>query len=382
MLTDQMHDANGEPVDVYQYFDRDINRLQGLTSNWWALQDTAQSIERGYAIENAPRLWPGFQDVWIPVAPGVQIHGLLGVAESNGQVIDANCIVLLPGLWGDNGARRAVDLSTGLRRAGYHVLSLEPRAHGQTEARYPDIYYTYGVTEVQDLMKVSEWLQDSYPSVRKTGLIGFCWGANQALLAAWFDGRKPDDPSISPALARMLDPVSPRRHYEAGIMAFSPVLDWEHFLDRMDTPKDMWKDPSPAAFQISTMEHMQRKHYPEITGSLRICIAYDFAYSGLTRHFPLSDGYRFLRLLPYRGLPSGAKMEKVRAPTLIVHSVNDPLQTAQEVVNLAAMTSNSNFMALMLPGGGHIGFQAYARKYFYSLIVDFFDPQYGVAAAR
>ncbi len=66
-------------------------------------------------------------------------------------------------------------------------------------------------------------------------------------------------------------------------------------------------------------------------------------------------------------------------PTLIVHSVNDPLQTAQEVADLMAETSNPNVAALMLPGGGHIGFQAWARRYFYNLIINFFDPRTGPA---
>ncbi|MEP0844203.1 MAG: alpha/beta fold hydrolase [Phycisphaerae bacterium] len=380
LLTDQMRRPDGSPIDVYAYFRRDPARLQGLVTNWYALQHTGQSIERGYAIENAPALWPGFESVWIPVAPGVRVHGFLGLAESGGRPVQAPCIVVLPGLFGDNGAKRSKDVSEALRAGGFHVLSLEPRGHGQTEARFPNVYYNYGVTETQDLMKVSEWLEDTYPPIRGTGLVGFCWGANQALLAAWYDGRRADDPSISPLLARVLGPPSPRKHFTAGVIAFSPVLRWEHFLDRMDTPKCVWADPSPAMFQDSIRDHMRRKDYPEISGNLRLSIAYDFAYSGLTRHFPLADGYAFLRLLPYRGQSAGDKLESARVPTLIVHAVNDPLQTAQEVADLIADTSNPNVAALILPGGGHIGFQAYARRHFYSLILGFFDPRRGAAA--
>jgi pimeloyl-ACP methyl ester carboxylesterase len=289
----------------------------------------------------------------------------------------------VPGLWGDNGANFNYVLSLGLQRCGYHVFSLEPRGHGQTEAKYPDVYYNYGVIESQDLLKVSEWLQDTYPQVRRTGLIGFCWGANAALLAAWYDGRSPDDPSITENVARHLEPISPRAHYTAGAMAFSPVLDWEHFIERMDIPKSVWTDPSPAMFQGATAKHMTRKGFPEISGSLRKCINYDFANSIFGPSFPIAvDGYRFIRLLPYRGLPDGDKLERARMPVLIVHSVNDPLQTAQEVVDLVAQTSNPNVSALMLPGGGHIGVQAYSRSYFYSLIIDFFDPGTGAATAR
>jgi predicted alpha/beta-fold hydrolase len=382
MLTDQMVTADGRPVDVYAAFDRKIEKMQGLLDNFWALQHTAQSIELGYAIEIVPPLWPGFQDVWIPVDTGVQLHGFLGLAEKDGKPIEADCIVVLPGLFGDNGAVRSRDVSIALRDSGLHVLSLEPRAHGQVEAKYPNVYYTYGLTETQDLMDVSDWLEDTYPKIRRTGLVGFCWGANQALLAAWYDGRKADDPSISPALARLLPPPAKRVHYAAGVIAFSPVLRWEKFLDRMDTPQNIHTDLSPAMFQDSNRDHMIRKGYPEITGSLRAAIAYDYAWSGLTRHFPLRDCYRFIRLMDYRGQSAGDKLEHARVPTLIVHAINDPLQTAQEVVHLIAATSNPKVAAMVLPGGGHIGFQAYARRYFYSLIVDFFDPKTGAATTE
>src|SRR5262249_9133398 len=159
-----------------------------------------------------------------------------------------------------------------------------------------------------------------------TGLIGFCWGANAALLAAWYDGRSPNDPSISERVARNLEPPSPRRHYAAGVIVFSPVLDWEHFLDRMDIPQTVGRDPSIALFQGAMREHMSRKGYPEVTGSLRRCITYDFASSYLTEAFPILDGYLFLRLLPYHGLPAGDKMVSARMPVLLVHAINDPLQ--------------------------------------------------------
>jgi len=381
LLTDDMVDAGGHARDVYACFNRDIKKMQGVTSNWWALQHTAQCIEQGDTVERPPLPWEGFESVWIPVAHGVRLHAFIGFARGgDGRIADADCIVLLPGLWGDNGAKRNKDLSLAFQSSGFHVLSLEPRGHGQTEAKYPDLYYSFAVLETQDLMKVSEWLEDTYSHVRRTGLIGFCWGANAALQAAWFDGRSPDDPSITRNLAQYLDPPSPREHFAAGVIAFSPLIRWEHFLDRMDIPRSVGIDPSPAMFQEATRAHMARKNYPEVTGSLRRCIAYDFAYSALSKSFPVLDGNRFLRLLPYRGNSDGDKLESARTPVLIVHAINDPVQTAQEVADLIAQTSNPKVAAVLLPGGGHIGFQAYCRAYYYSLMLNFFDPVCGAAA--
>ena len=40
-------------------------------------------------------------------------------------------------------------------------------------------------------LAVSEWLQ-AQPHIRRTGLVGFCSGANEALLTAWHYGRPAD----------------------------------------------------------------------------------------------------------------------------------------------------------------------------------------------
>ena len=127
-----------------------------------------------------------------------------GFRQGGGRLalLRADCIVLLPGLFGDNGVLRTRDLAIALRDQGFHVLALELRGHGQTDRRYPNVYYTFGVLECQDLLRVSEWLEDSFAHVSRTGLVGVCWGANLGLLTAWFDGRGPDDPSITPELAR------------------------------------------------------------------------------------------------------------------------------------------------------------------------------------
>ncbi len=381
LTSSNMVDADGRPRDVYDYFDRSKHEMQGLISNFWALQHTAQSIEQAtYPLTPPP--WSGFDLVWIPVAPHVQNAGFLGLArDEQGRIREADCIVVLPGLWGDNGAKRSRDVSEALVRSGFHVLSFEPRGHGRTEDRHPDVPYTYGVLETPDLMAVSAWLQDTYPQIRRTGLMGFCWGANAVLLAAWYDGRTADDPSIVGTLREQLPGPDGRRHFEAGVMAFSPVLRWEEFIDRMDTPKDAYTDLSPSMFQNATRDHMLRRGYPEVTGSLRRCIAYDFAESELGRSFPVLDGYRFMRLMPYRGQSEGDKLERTRVPVLIVHAINDPLQTPQETVDLIAQTGNPGVAALVLPGGGHIGFQAWSRRYFYNLVLRFFDPDIGAAAS-
>lgn len=380
LLTEQMTDGEGRPRDPYGYFRKDPANLNVLSKNWYGITHTAQAASRGEAIDEPAPAWPGFEQVWIPVAEGLELSGRLGFSEDGDRARTADCIVLLPGLFGDNAVLRTRDLAASLRTTGYHVLALELRGHGQTEARYPDVYYNFGVIETQDLMAVSEWLEDEYPQIRRTGLIGFCWGGNLAILAAWFDGREPTDPSIPDDLARVLDPVSPRRHFTAGAIAFSPVLRWEEILDLTDRPQHLWYNPSAYFFQMTVMNRMRRKGYREVSGSLRLLIAFEFSRSILTRSFSVADAYQSLRFLPYQGLPAGDRLGSARIPVLMVSSVNDPFLSAQDLPDLIAETSNPLVAGLMLRGGGHIGFVPYNPAYCYSLMVNFFDPQSGAAA--
>ena len=72
--------------------------------------------------------------------------------------------------------------------------------------------------------------------------------------------------------------------------------------------------------------------------------------------------------------------EVAGVPVLIVQAANDPLISAQDQADFTARTSNPNVAALILPGGGHIGFAAYCRAYYFSLIFNFFDAQSGPRA--
>ncbi len=380
LLTEQMTVRPGRPRDVYAYFDEDPEHLHQLFHTFHGLLHTAQAASAAVSVDDAPPAWEGFSQVWIPVTEGVELSGRLGYAEEDGRIVDADCIVVLPGFFGDNGALRARDLSQALRLAGFHVLSLELRGHGQTEARLPSVAFTFGVLETGDLLKVSEWLVRQ-PHVRRTGLVSYSWGANLVLLATWLDGSGLDHASITEWVRREQTPFSSGRHYEAGMIAFSPVVDWEDLVRRLDEPVSMYTDPIRAFLQGTIRDRMKRKDHAPISGSLRELNLREFADSVFTAALPIGETYQFLRLIPYGAMPAGDKLESSRVPTLIVHAVNDACASAQAVADLVAATDNPNVAAVILAGGGHIGFAPYARVYYYGLILSFFDPETGAAAA-
>lgn len=380
LLTDDLATRDGRPVNVWARFWIVPAALKTLLLNLPGYIDTVLGSASTFAVEDEPPPWPGFDTVWIPVQNGIELCGRLGLArDERGAVRDTACVIILPGFFGDHSVVRTRDLAAAIRGAGLHALSLEMRGHGQVERRYPDRGYTFGVIETGDLLYVDEWLRRQ-AGVHSTGVVGFCWGGNVALLAAWLDGRTAEDENVGPTLAGFVPPPSGERHFAAGVLAFSPVLHFEDVIEDCDTWRSPAWDPPSYALQNVVRWRILLKGWGRPHYSLRRLIDREFANSELGIDEPRwRDSLRFLRLMPFRGRPAGAKLSGARCPVLLVHGANDPFIPAQLVADCVSGIRNRNVAAVILPGGGHIGFAPYARRYFYSLIINFFDPDRGPA---
>lgn len=378
LLTDDLVDDHGQPVDVARHFGHRFANMDSLVGNFGGLMHTAQLASAKPPNADPAPHWRGFRDVWIPVDDGLELSGRLAFAlQPNGRRAQADCIVILPGLLGDNHILRTRDLAVALRGHGFHVLCLELRGCGQTEARFPRFTTAWGILETADLLLVAEWLE-ALPEVRRTGLVGFCWGANLALLTAWADGRSPDHPSITPTVRPLLQrPTSPAAHYSAGVLAFSPVLRFERVLDALEAPRLALQGPFLAALQQVVRDRQVAKGHQPVNGSLRDLIGQETAFYQFDPPVPMNDRLRYLRLMPDGDLPSGDKLDSARIPVVVVLAANDPLIPAQDLADFVALTSNAQVAALVLPGGGHVGFAAYASAYYLSLITNFFSPRGG-----
>ncbi|MBI5863827.1 MAG: alpha/beta fold hydrolase [Planctomycetes bacterium] len=378
LTTNELTAADQKPIDVYRHFSTDPNALASVFRNFYGMMHTAQCSHTTVPSHDPPP-WPGFEDVWIPVADGVRVFGRLGFARENGRPALADCIVVLPGLLGDLSVERTRTIANALVKSGLHVLAIELRGYGRTDAEQPNVYYNFGVLETGDLLAIAQWLQ-AKPEVRRTGLIGFCWGANHALLAAWDDGRADEHVSVSPHLAPFLRRAKGTRCYEAGVIAFSPVLVFEEIVERSKTPTSAWVDPVLNTLQDGTRDRKLAKGHTPADGNLRTLIDAEFACSPVNYPGAVEDGLDYLRFMPFRGRTGGDKLESARVPVLIVHASTDPLASAQAVADLMATTKNPNVAAIVLEGGGHVGFAAYAKDWFYSLILGFFDQQNGAGS--
>ena len=376
LLTEDLSTGAGEPIDVDAHFGTDSKRRRSIFYNPMGLLHSAQALKDGAGDDAA---WPGFCDVQIPIEDGFEISARLGVSEIDGRPEMADCIVVVPGLLGDNSLTRTRDLCRALRRAGLHTLAIEPRGYGKTLARHPEVSSTFGLLETRDLIAVADWLQRK-PFVRSTGLIGFCWGANEALLTVWENGRDRDDPDVMPPLRQRAAPSSLPPRFSAGVMAFSPVLRFEEIVEQLEHRQSLLIDPVLARMGDGIKRLMIARGYSDPTRSLKSLFEREARRSKLYYPGFIEAGLRHLRFLPFRGKPVGDKLESARVPVLIVYAASDPLGAAQDLADLCCRLSNQNVAALILPGGGHNGFAAYSRSYFYSLILNFFDPNRGAAA--
>ncbi len=381
LLTEQLVDESGSPRDVNAYYDIDPQRLHTVIHNLDGLKHSSQASGTKYAIDAPADPWPGFQDEWIPISDKLSLSVRIGWArEPDGTTPRrAPAIAILPGIYGDNSVMRTQQIARALLAAGYHAVAVEQRGCGQTEKRYPKTPMTFGTFEAGDLLAVSEWLEDQ-PQVIASGLIGFCWGSNVALVTGWEDGRRDDDPAITPMLRERLRPRSGRRHFSAGILVFSASLPFEEICEK--TAEKEWSflgNPVLNKLQKETRTRQTRRGYQPVDGNLWRVI--DAETGRDERAYPkiMEDGLQYLRLYPYRDKPCGDKLEAIRVPTLIVHGCNDPLVDAQPLANVIAKTQNPLVAAIVLPGGGHVGFGPYSSEYFYGLILRFFDPARGAA---
>lgn len=378
LLTDELtavdNRGHRHAADVFAHFQRDPDKLNSIWTNWSGIQDTAQCAG-GDSDGTAPPTWPGFEDRWIPVG-ALELCARVGFAKDRGGARRAPAVIVLPGLLGDNQVWRTRDICLALRDHGVHAIALEIRGYGQTGQRYPDLYSTFGVLESYDLLAVAAEAK-RWPEVTEVGAIGFCWGANQALLAAWVAAGAPNQHGELDRLRPWLPDIGAPPHtlLRAGVIAFSPVLRFDEIVADCERPWQLTENPLLNRLQTGIQARMIQKRHRDVSGSLADLIRFEFERSELTYPGSVEDGYAFLRFLPYRDMPAINRLSGVTSPALIVQAANDPLTSAQNVADLLVAVDNPQVAAIVLPGGGHIGFAAYARKYFYSLILNFFAPQ-------
>ena len=377
LLTENLTGEDRPAADVWEHFDRTPTNITRVINNWAGLRESAQSGGRPYQEYDPTLAWAGFDEITLATPDGHEMSGRLGWARSTtGELLEADCIILIPGVYGHNLTLRTRDMAAGLRASGFHVLAMEPRGHGQTSLRHPELPFTFGVLETCDLLAAADWLEE-HPHVKETGAMGHSWGANTALLAAWYQDRELGDPDVGPELAKRMPVLPPGRHLQAGVIAVSCIPKFEEVIDMMETPCSVFTSPGINNLQNTVRRRMVDRGSDDESGSLRCLIAFEFSRSVLKYPNGVDDGLRFLRLMPHKGATVGKKLERSRVPTWIVHSGNDPLIPVGDAADLLKGVRNPQVAGFLMAGGGHVGYLPYARQYMFNMVVDFFATHGG-----
>lgn len=379
LVSDELPDR---PKSIYTRFGRDPDSLGSLFANFGGLLHTAQVAKGDVEAERLdspePRPWPNFESTWVPVAPDLKLFSRLGVhRDADGKPLRRDTVLIAVGFLGNLGGYRYRDLSAALYERGYHVLCMEMRGHGQTGQKYSDIPMTFGILESTDLLNASHWVRENC-AAKRVGLIGFSWGATDALIAAWLDGEMNRSYSSDPIWRRV--PFAGRTSaFDAGVIAMSPILDMNQITESFEQEYSVLGDPIRNYTQNNIKQYMKLRNAPFIDHRVKTFIKFEAGRCVLAREYrdyPTFEatGFDFLDIVSESGME---KLRRIRTPVLVIHGVNDPLSPAHLVAGLGNRVRNPNFGVLLMPGGGHGGLPAVSSAYYYSLILNFFNPLVG-----
>jgi len=243
---------------------------------------------------------------------------------------DAPCVVLVHGLVGDLGSPYVVGTAAKAYAQGLHVVRLNARNCGGTEALAADSYHG-GVTE--DLRLVLVHLVEAMAMTR-VYLVGFSLGGNMVL-----------------KLAGELGSGAPEEL--AGIATLSPCLDFGAAADRMNATA--FGRACQRRFLVSLRQIVRRRkqlHDPglDLRGidAIRTIREFDDRYTAPMGGFDGVEHY-------YAEASAIRLMDRVRVPSLLVASRDDPL-VPFEALESPAVRGNGALEVLATDRGGHVAF--------------------------
>ena len=378
LTTDQLATAGG-PADVWARFNLHPEDLDNLFLNTRGIEQSAQTVSPTATISNGRILrpaWDGFHEVEVPVPGNAVLYARLGIPEKQYE-IPGSFVIITHGLFGTLDGKDVINHVQTLRRAGHHVLAIEMRGHGQTHFNHPEYGITFGIAESGDFLAAARWLKQTQGATR-VGLVTFSLTGFEALLTAWLDGTAP----VTELANLPLNAVLPRHQAEpafnGGMFIISAPVGILDVGQRFEPHVSLLEAPVKATFQ----EHISQRIASYKLGS-------GYTMWDLARcEFPRGDSYKlypsfeaartdlmaFLDVSREDWKVGAARMENIRVPVLVLNAANDPLACAQGVADLFSRQHNPNIGVIILKEGGHIGFTAYGADYYYSLMMNFFDP--------
>jgi predicted alpha/beta-fold hydrolase len=216
---------------------------------------------------------------------------------------------------------------------GWNAVLLNQRNCGGTEHLTPSLYHS-GLTD-DPFAVVTELSAEGLPSF---GVVGYSLGGNLALRMA---GEMATVPARAGLPIRAVVAVSPTMDLALCVRAIErPVnflYQW-HFMRnlraRMRRKAALW----PGEYDLRPLRR------------LRTIRQFDDAYTAPRAGFGTAENY-------YHQVSAMRLIDKVKIPTLIVGSEDDPFEPPEQF-RRPEVTGNPNIRVLLSPAGGHCGFMS------------------------
>jgi uncharacterized protein len=248
-------------------------------------------------------------------------------------------LVLVHGLEGSSDASYMRSLAQHALTAGYAVHRFNLRSCGGTEQHCPMLYHA-GLTA--DLRSFLEHVRSGEPHI-PIHLVGFSLGGNVVLKLAGELGVSGADLLCSvAAVSTPLDLEVCAREIGKPV---NRLYEW-NFVRRMKSRLRRKLMLRPEAFSL---ERLKR---------LRTLYELDDTYTA-----PLA-GFRDARHY-YSTQSAAVFLEEISVPTLVVHAQDDPLIPFRLYQGSAPLSANPHIHTLFPPSGGHLGFIARSKPYFW-----------------
>ncbi|HEY4328604.1 MAG TPA: hypothetical protein VGN88_02620, partial [Phycisphaerae bacterium] len=313
--------TNDKPTDVWGYFHLNPAELDTVTKNLHGIEETAQTVSPTPGIHDSffdRPPWHGFHDVEVPVADDVYLWGRLGIPDKATE-IPGSYIIITHGLFGSMDGKDIMNHVEGLRQMGHHVLALEMRGHGQTNAFHPEYAMSFGIFESGDMLAAARWLKSTYHA-QHVGLVSFSLTGYEALLAAWLDGTNAETELHGLKMEHLLPVHQDTPAFDLGMFIVSAPVDILALSDDFTAQRSKFQAPVKTTFQ----EHVHQRlvYYGQPNGFTMWDLAREeFNRGGLKKLYRDFDD-SLIELKKFQGFSSDGwnvgvkRMENVRVPLL------------------------------------------------------------------
>jgi predicted alpha/beta-fold hydrolase len=243
---------------------------------------------------------------------------------------EAPTLLLLHGLEGSSESLYVVGTSQKAYRAGFNVVRMNMRNCGGTEHLAPTLYHSGMTGDISRVLSEELAGRESLPRVY---VAGFSMSGNMVLKLAGDYGA-----GFPSALA--------------GVVAVSPSIEIGACADAIGRRANV-------VYRLSFMRSLRRRVRakarlrPELFDTrglwrVRHIRQFDERYTAPQGGYAGASDY-YERASSFRVIP------RIKVPTLIIHSADDPLIPAAPFLD-PSTAANPNVLLVLTRGGGHVGF--------------------------